>query len=90
MVAVPAPAPETTPEELTVATAALLVVQAPPETVEAKVVVDPTQIACIPESVPAVGGVVKLSTMLSDIVEVPRTVTVKVTVPAVISAALGV
>ncbi len=90
MVAVPALAPDTTPEELTVAMATLLVVQAPPETVEAKVVVDPTQIAWVPESVPAEGGVVKLSTMLSDIVEVPTTVTVKVTVPAEISAALGV
>ncbi len=90
MVAVPAPIPEITPEELTVATAALLVVHAPPETVEAKVVVDPTHIDCVPESVPAEGGVVKLSTILSDIVEVPTTVTVKVTVPAVISAALGV
>ena len=53
MVAVPAAIPVTTPEEFTVAIAVLLDVQAPPETVEEKVVVEPTQIPCVPERVPA-------------------------------------
>ena len=53
IVAVPAATPVTTPEEFTVATAVLLDVQAPPETVEEKVVVEPTQILCVPERVPA-------------------------------------
>ncbi len=65
MVAVPAPAPDTTPEELTVATDALLVVQAPPETVEAKVDVDPTQIACVPESVPAEVAAVTVTVLVA-------------------------
>ena len=65
MVAVPAPAPDTTHEELTVATAALLVVQAPPETVDVKVVVDPTHAVCVPESVPAEGAAVTVTVLVA-------------------------
>ena len=56
IVAVPAAIPVTTPEAFTVAIAILLDVQAPPETVEVKVVVEPTQILCVPERVPAEGA----------------------------------
>ena len=90
MVAVPAAIPVTTPEAFTVAIAVLLDVQAPPETVEVKVVVEPTQIPCVPESVPADGGGTKLNTILSVATDDPVTVIVNVTVPALRSAALGV
>ena len=58
--AVPAATPVTTPVELfTVATEALLVVQAPPVLpLEANVVVPLTQIACVPLNVPALGAAV--------------------------------
>ena len=46
-------------------------VQVPPETVEVNVVVDPTQIAWLPDKVPAVGGAVT----------VPVTATVCVVAP---------
>ncbi|MFM8658825.1 MAG: hypothetical protein ACKOCQ_02670 [Candidatus Nitrosotenuis sp.] len=62
IVAVPAATPVTTPvDELTVAIEALLVVQAPPETVEVNVEVAPTQIPCVPDSVPAEGTAVTVT-----------------------------
>ena len=60
MVAVPAATPVTTPDELfTVATAASLVLQAPPVLpFEVNVEVPLTQIACVPLNVPALGAAV--------------------------------
>ena len=52
----------------TVAIAELLVVQVPPEIVEANVVVDPIQIACVPDRVPA-----EVPLLASSMVEVPVT-----------------
>ncbi len=52
MVAVPAEIPLIVPFE-TVAIFTSEVDQDPPETVEAKVVVDPTQTDCVPDKVPA-------------------------------------
>ena len=64
MTDVPAVNPETTPEELTVATEVVTEVQFPPETFEESVVVDPTQSACVPEMVPAVGGAVTVTVVV--------------------------
>ena len=61
MTDVPAVKPETTPEELIVATAGVTEVQFPPETFEVSVDVDPTQSANVPEMVPAVGGAVTVT-----------------------------
>lgn len=61
MTDVPAVKPETTPEELTVATAGVTEVQFPLETFEVSVDVDPTQSASVPEIVPAVGGAVTVT-----------------------------
>ena len=59
MVAVPAPTPVTTPvAAFTVAMEASEVDQLPPLTVEEKVVVPATQIAWVPDSVPAEGAAV--------------------------------
>jgi len=79
-----------TPEVFTVAIAVLLDVQVPPLTVEAKVVVVPTHIACEPDKVPADGCGVIVNTITSDAEPVPVTVIVKLTEPAVMSDVLGV
>ena len=54
-----------TPEVFTVATAVLLDVQVPPLTVEAKVVVVPTHIACVPDKVPADGAAVTVTVLVA-------------------------
>jgi hypothetical protein len=57
IVAVPVATPVTTPvEALTTATLVLLLVQLPPLTVDANVVVAPTNTVCVPDNVPVVGG----------------------------------
>ena len=62
MVAVPAVTPVTRPEvALTVATAGVLLDQAPPEMLEEKVVVALTQMFCVPLRVPAVGAAVTVT-----------------------------
>ena len=63
MVAVPAATPVTTPVELfTVATAALLVVQAPPVLpFEVKVVLPVPHIVCVPLKVPALAAAVTVT-----------------------------
>ena len=62
MVAVPADIPVTRPEvALTVATAGVLLDQAPPEMVEVNVDVPLTQILWFPPRVPAVGAVVTVT-----------------------------
>jgi hypothetical protein len=88
IVAVPAETPVTTPELLfTVATAVLSELQEPPAVpLLVKVVVPPTQIACVPANVPALGGAVTVTT--NDAVAFehppePATVYVIVAVPAV-------
>ena len=55
IVAVPAAIPVTTPDVLTVATEASLVVHVPPPTVSANVVVPPTHAVVVPVMVPALG-----------------------------------
>jgi len=87
MVAVPAATPVTTPEELfTVATAALLVVQAPPALpFEVKVVLPVPQIVCVPLKVPAFGAAVTVTERVAVALEqppVPVTVYVMFAVPA--------
>ena len=68
IVAVPAAMPDMTPvDALTVATAALLVVHAPPVLpLLLKVVLPPTQIACVPLTVPALGGVLTVTVVDAD------------------------
>ena len=62
MVAVPAATPVTSPVvALTVAMAGILLDQAPPEMVDAKIDVPFTQIPCVPLSVPAVGAAVTVT-----------------------------
>ena len=63
MVAVPEPTPVTTPVELfTVSTPAASELHAPPVLpLLEKVVVPPTQIACVPLTVPALGAVVTVT-----------------------------
>ena len=62
MVAVPAATPVTRPVEVSmVATAGVLLVQLPPEMVDAKVDVPFTQISSVPLSVPAVGAAVTVT-----------------------------
>jgi hypothetical protein len=90
MVAVPAATPVIVPLE-TVAMLVFEEVQAPPETVEVKVVVDPAQTVCVPDKVPAeVAGLMVITILSVAVYVVPVTVIVSVTLPAVISAALGV
>ena len=68
MVAVPAVKPVTTPVvALTVAMAGVLLDQAPPEMVDAKIDVPFTQIPCVPLSVPADG----VAVTVTDRVAVP-------------------
>ena len=62
MVAVPAVKPVTRPVvALTVAMAGVLLDQAPPEMVDAKIDVPFTQMPCVPLSVPAVGAAVTVT-----------------------------
>ncbi len=58
MVAEPPATPVTTPEALIEAIEVFELDQDPPEDVVVKVVVESTQIACVPESVPADGAAV--------------------------------
>lgn len=58
MVATPADIPIILPAVETVAIAGFEVPQVPPDTVEEKVVDRPTQIACVPLKVPALGTAV--------------------------------
>jgi hypothetical protein len=70
---------------LTVATAWSELLHVPPVTVETNVVVPATQMACVPESVPAVGGAVTVTVLVtaaSAHPPVPATVYVIVAVPA--------
>jgi hypothetical protein len=63
--------PDATPVIVPLETVAMLVfeeVQAPPETVEVKVVVDPAQTVCVPDKVPA-----EVPLLASSMVEVPVT-----------------
>ena len=70
MVAVPADTPVTSPvEALMVATPVALLVQLPPEIVDAKVVVPATQAVWVPLRVPAVGGVVTVMVEAAETVE---------------------
>ena len=70
MVAVPADTPVTSPvKALMVATPVALLVQLPPEIVEAKMVVPATQTDWVPLRVPAVGGVVKVMAVAAETVE---------------------
>jgi hypothetical protein len=87
MVAVPAATPVTTPVELfTVATAALLVVQAPPVLpFEVKVVLPVPHIVCVPLKVPALAAAVTVTVRVAVALvqpPVPVTVYVMVAVPA--------
>ena len=62
MVAVPAATPVTTPVlGFTVAMAGVLLLQVPPAAVDVNVVLDPTQIACVPLRMPAVGAAVTVT-----------------------------
>ena len=70
--AVPAATPLIAPvEALIVATAALPLLQLPPETVLLKVVLPSTQIACVPLSVPALTGAVTVTAKVSESVPQP-------------------
>ena len=86
----PAAIPVITPDVFTVAIAELLVVQVPPETVALNVVVDPTQIACVPESVPALGGfvTVPVAVKVSVVAPVEAILTEPETAPAAVVLAI--
>ena len=72
MLADPADVPITSPvDELTVATAGLLLVQLPPATVELNVLVPATQIDCVPLSTPAVGEAVTVTVLVAVASEHP-------------------
>ena len=73
MVAVPAAMPEIAPDvAFTVATAALLVDQVPPPApLLLKVVLPPTQIACVPLTVPALGAAVTVTVRVAVALEQP-------------------
>ena len=73
MIAVPAEMPAMAPvDALTVATAALLVDHAPPaEPLLVKVVLPPTQIACVPLTVPALGAAVTVTERVAVALEHP-------------------
>ena len=79
MVAVPAATPVTTPVELfTVATAASLVVHAPPAVpLLEKVVVPLTQIACVPLMTPALGAATTVTEVDPDAEKPVASVTVR-------------
>jgi hypothetical protein len=90
MVAVPAATPVIVPADAD-AILTFEEVQVPPETVEVNVVVDPTHTDCVPDKVPAeVAGFMVITILSVAVYVVPVTVIVSVTLPAVISAALGV
>ena len=90
MVAVPAATPVIVPTDAD-AILTFEEVQVPPETVEVNVVVDPTHTDCVPDKVPAeVAGLMVITILSVAVYVVPVTVIVSVTLPAVISAALGV
>jgi hypothetical protein len=90
MVAVPAATPVIVPADAD-AILTFEEVQVPPETVEVNVVVDPTHTGCVPDKVPAeVAGLMVITILSVAVYVVPVTVIVSVTLPAVISAALGV
>ena len=72
MVAGPVPTPDTTPVELTEATAALLVVQVPPLAASARAMVAPVQTAAGPVMVPALG--VRLTVIATEVEAVPQAV----------------
>ena len=66
MEAVPAATPVTDPVFVfTIATAGLLLLQLPPVAVDVNVELDPTQIACVPLSVPAVGAAVTVTVLVA-------------------------
>jgi hypothetical protein len=70
MVAVPAATPVTRPVEVSmVATAGVLLVQLPPDMVDAKVDVPFTHRVWVPLMVPAVGGVVTVTAVAVETVE---------------------
>ena len=72
MLADPAEEPITSPvDELTVATAGLLLVQLPPATVELNVLVPATQIDWVPLSTPAVGEAVTVIVLVAVASEHP-------------------
>ena len=72
MVAVPAVKPVTRPVlALTVAMAGVLLDQAPPEMVDAKVDVPFTQMPCVPLSVPAEGVAVTVTVRVAVALEQP-------------------
>jgi hypothetical protein len=90
MVAVPAATPVIVPADAD-AILTFEEVQVPPETVEVNVVVDPTHTDCVPDKVPAeVAGLMVITILSVAVYVVPVTVIDSVTLPAVISAALGV
>lgn len=63
---VPALIPLTSPEELTVAIEVFVLLQVPPLTVEVNVEALPTQIDCVPESVPAEAAAVTEIVIVSE------------------------
>ena len=72
MVAVPAATPVTSPVvALTVAIAGVLLDQAPPEMVDAKIDVPFTQMPCVPLSVPADGVAVTVTVRVAVAFEQP-------------------
>jgi hypothetical protein len=72
MVAVPAATPVTSPVvALTVAIAGVLLDQAPPEMVDAKIDVPFTQMPCVPLSVPAEGVAVTVTMRVAVALEQP-------------------
>ena len=85
IVAIPAATPVTTPVAETVAIVPSNVDQVPPACVDEKVVVNPTQIFCIPDNVPATTGAVTVTVLVADTFgqpPKPLTVYVIVAVPA--------
>jgi hypothetical protein len=77
MVAIPAVAPTMFPVAETVAIAGFEVLHVPPATVEEKVVDRPTQIACVPLKVPALGiAVTVMAIVLVAFGQPPMPVTV--------------
>ena len=68
----PAVTPLITPvDALIVATAGVPELQVPPDTVDVKVVVPLTQMACVPLKVPAVGGAVIVTATVAVTAEQP-------------------
>ncbi len=83
--AVPAATPVITPDEEIVAIEVAELLQVPPATLDEKEVVAPTQIFCVPASVPALGAAVTVTVLVAVAFEhppEPATVYVIVAVPA--------